>query len=260
MEAGQGGLDVTGADALTAGPATFQVSTPDERSRWVGLVDLSPEVDLATFLAEMGKVFVEDPEVSVPAGQKVTNMATLRGGVSVNKTTPLGFSVHLAQGTYHLVDYSTLGEPDALDRVRTIEVGRAEGAPTGAPRVDGVVAQFGQGAEQRFLAPDTVAPDAQLLVSNATGQNNEAIIAPVKPGVTDEQVQAFFDSFGGGQPAESPFASEETYGLLPLGPGQSAVLRLNLQPGRYVLMSWVGEYETGKSNVQNGMHHVFTVA
>ncbi|GAB3881719.1 hypothetical protein GCM10029964_038260 [Kibdelosporangium lantanae] len=120
--------------AITVTPAGFQapqeihgstvtltVTSRDPLGAWVGMVQLRPGVPLATYVHDVQMAFSDDPATSVAGGRAVTADATMLGGVAVAQV-PASVTVTAAPGTYYLVDFRDVREPDFADRIRQVRV------------------------------------------------------------------------------------------------------------------------------------------
>lgn len=245
------GLAAPGAASLRPGVATFQVSTSDQAGREVGLIRLQPGVELNVLLRNLATVlFNNDLEAKKQAGTVVYRDSVLLGGVVLQPRAAQSFSVWLNPGTYYLVDYRSLAGPAAAYQQITVQGRRS----TAIPWPDHVVVQYenAEGAP-RFLAPQAIAPHSKLLIINRTSQMADSLFLPVRPGTTDEDITKFF----AGQ-AAPPFIGGPQ-GALPAFSGYSQVLHVDLAPGRYVLLSFVGDRTTGASGAARGMHTIVDV-
>jgi hypothetical protein len=85
-------------------------------------------------------------------------------------------------------------------------------------------------------------------------------MAPVKKGITDEDVQDYFDSASQQEP---DFAVDGRADCDPqralAGPDSAAQLTYRLPAGTYVLLCFVPDAETGEPHAAMGMHEVVTL-
>jgi hypothetical protein len=248
------GLVAPGAATLRPGIATFQVSTPDPAGREVGLIQLQPGVDLNTLLQNLAVVLLNnDLEAKKQAGAVVYRDSILLGGVVLQSRAPQSFSQLLRPGTYYLVDYRSLAAPNPSGHYQRIAV---QGRPSLAVTLpDNVVVQYETAAgAPRYFAPARIGQHSKLLIVNRTSQMADSLFLPVRPGTTDEDITRFF----AGQ-AAAPFIGGPQ-GALPAFSGYSVMLHADLTPGRYVLLSFVGDRTTGASGASRGMHTIVDVA
>ncbi|HVK20747.1 MAG TPA: hypothetical protein VM677_05255 [Actinokineospora sp.] len=241
------------AATLRAGVTTFQVSTPDFGGREVGLIQLKPGVQLDNLLTNLATVLHNDDlAAKKAAGDVVYRDSVLLGGAIVTPRAPQVFSQMLFQGTYYLVDYRSLANPAATNHYQKITVGK--GFAGCWPTIDHVVLQYQNDAgEPRFRAPDTLKAGAKLLIVNLTDQMADSVFLPVRPGTTDEDINKFFT----GQ-AAPPFIGQPQ-GALPASSHYAVHYQADLAPGRYVLLSFVGDRETGYPGAARGMFKLIDV-
>ncbi|WP_436493644.1 hypothetical protein [Actinokineospora sp. HUAS TT18] len=241
------------AATLRPGVTTFEVSTPDFGGREVGLIKLKPGVQLDNLLANLGTVLHnEDLEAKKAAGAVVYRDSVLLGGAIVTPRAPQIFSQMLFEGTYYLVDYRSLANPAATNHYQKITVGR--GFNSYWPGVDHVVLQYQESnGDPRFRAPATIKSGARLLIINLTDQMADSVFLPVAPGTTGEDIAKFFQ----GQSAP-PFIGQPQ-GALPASAGYAVHYKADLAPGRYVLLSFVGDRETGYPGAARGMYKIIDV-
>ncbi|GCD93068.1 hypothetical protein [Embleya hyalina] len=229
-------LSVPEAGAVRPGTTTFRVRNVDSAERWIGLARLRPGFAPETFVDRMRRAVHGPAEEGAVA--RWNEAAEMLGGVSVAAHEARTFTQFLTPGTYYLVDYQSLREADPLGRVRAITV-RGAGWHVEVPEADHVVVLYSTPGGTRFHAPARIAPTAKLLVINASGLLEEAMLRRVRPGTTDRDVTDYFLGFG---PDPFPPASPPGQGLAPTAPGRSGHTDVELTPGRYVLISWINDY------------------
>ncbi|GAB3881715.1 hypothetical protein GCM10029964_038250 [Kibdelosporangium lantanae] len=106
----------------------------------------------------------------------------------------------------------------------------------------------------RYLAPDTLSAGRHVRVTNLSGQFNEAMLIPVRPGTTLADIDGFFAGTG-----SSPFAGGPT-GVVPMSPWRSAVFRADLPAGEYALVTWIRDLGSGERFAAEGMRHLVRIA
>jgi hypothetical protein len=243
-----------------AGITTFRVSTTDPAGIRLGLFRLNPGVRLDRYLVHLRTALTGNRAEAVAAGRKVVRQATLLGGASAVPGQPATLTQVLSSGRYHLIDYEDIeegaGRPVAV-RQLTVTDGIEHDVPD---RPDALVRMIETPSGPRFDAPRTLRPDDSLLVTNLSGQVDEAIFMPVRPGTTSADVQAFFEARDRGEwPPYSPFIGAPR-GMPVLSPGRAAVLRPALTPGDYALVTWVLDLDSGAGRAAAGMHALVSVA
>jgi hypothetical protein len=91
-----------------------------------------------------------------------------------------------------------------------------------------------------------------IRVHNVSDTLHFLSLAPVKPGTTDANVQAFLD----GSSSASPLIDGPGAELNVLSPARQARLSWNLPPGTYVMLCFIADDETGMPHAVMGMHKV----
>lgn len=195
---------------------------------------------------------------ALAAARKVSREVVMYGGAAVQPETPVSYTAELTTGTYYLIDFKEVGRPGLLEKIRTVRVRPAPWRPA-PPTAGAEITQYrAPDGTSRFAAPATIDAARPVRVVNRSPQFNEAILIPVRPGTTREQVGAFFAALDEGTQAPSPFVGRPV-GLVPMSPGQSAVIQADLPPGTYALVTWLPDYRTGHGHAAQGMHEVLTV-
>ncbi|AOS64984.1 hypothetical protein [Actinoalloteichus hymeniacidonis] len=114
----------------------------------------------------------------------------------------------------------------------------------------------------RFQVTGQPTSGRPIVLMNWSGQHNEAILAPVRPGTTPEDLDRFFQSIGGGAQAEqvdSPFIGSGN-GSAPISPGRIMTFTADYPPGEYAVISYVENLETGVMSSAEGTHALITIA
>jgi hypothetical protein len=246
----------TAPDTVPAGTITMRVRSTAPDGLWLGLVRLGPGVPLARFVADLARASGADPA----AGRAVAAESVMFGGAAVRPDMPVSFTQVLSAGTYYLIDYRAVGRPDGLSgRLRPLRVTPAAGRPA-APPADTSIVMYQTADGGRFGAPAVLPRGASVRVTNRTGQFSEAILLPVPPGTTRDQIGAYFAALDSGdQQAPYPFTGGPV-GMTTLSPGHTVVLQLPLRPGRYAITTWVQDLRTGHLQGAGGMYELVTVS
>lgn len=235
VTANRDALVAPGIGHLRPGAATFRVTTPDTATRLLGLAELRPGVRIEDFLANMAlALYSPDPAEQEAAGIAAQQQADLLGGVIVDAQTPLTFTQVLRPGgRYYLSDYRALETGTGAAHVHRINVSGP--VQWGHPLADHVVLAVEDAAgTPTFRAPQQIGARSRVLYANLTTQIiQEMNFLRVAPGFTDEDVNRFFAGAG-----PWPFTGA-SIGLMPVSVDRSAMLHVNLPPGRYVMISWM---------------------
>ncbi|KAB2346122.1 hypothetical protein [Actinomadura rudentiformis] len=252
---------VVSADGFTApaavreGATTFRVSASDPDGAYIGLVRLRPGATLARYLDDLQRAYGQkDPA----AGKAVERDVVMYGGAAVLPGTPVSTTTVLTPGSYYLVDFKDVGRPGLADKVRPLRV-LPSARPSVRPRAAAQILQVATPDGARFRVPAKVRGGAPIRVTNLSSQFNEAILMPVKPGTTRADIGAFFAAMDRGERAPYPFTGGPL-GTVPMSPGRSAVLSIDLPAGNYALVTWLPDYRTGHMHAAQGMYELITVS
>lgn len=228
-------------DTIRAGAVTFKVSNTDPAGAWLGMVRLKAGVSREQYLADLTRAMGPDP---VEGGKAVAKDAEMLGGVAVARV-PASVTMRVSPGDYLLVDFRDVGLPDLAERIRPVRVVAGHGqAP---PRAEQVIMVL----DGRYVAPAVIRGSVRVV--NLSPHVNEAMVMPVRPGTTDADLEAFFRRTG-----PAPFTGGPT-GVVPLSPGRSAVLDVDLPAGDYALVTWVTDTRTGRMFAADGMRALVRV-
>ncbi|GAA1329566.1 hypothetical protein [Saccharothrix algeriensis] len=248
--------------SVRAGAVTFQVSTTDARSGWVGLVKLHRGVTWESFRDNYRKLASTDPAAILDGSRRVQDDVTLLGGVQTKVGQPGTFVQSLAPGEYVLFDHMDFRYGVAQPRHKVLTV---SGLQFGVvPAAAGTLtAKDVSGEGPRFVVTGTPTAGQPLkFVNTMAGQANEAILFSLAPEVTDADLAAWVAKFGdhGEWPTDPPpFADPEPAGLLPISPGQSVTATPPLHPGRYIVICWMKDADDAIMLLKKGMYAVFEV-
>ena len=238
-------------DAVRPGGVVLRVSTSDPEGAWVGLVRLRSGVSLDTYLADLTTAFADGPDAGA-AARRVERDVVAHGGLAVLSGRSAESSQNLAPGTYHLIDYKEVGRPGLAAKVHELRVsGRWSGPATSA---SAQVVMYSTVDGTRFAAPASLGAGEPLRVTNLSRQLNEAILMPLRDGLDAEDVREWFGDMGGAY----PFTGGPS-GMVVLSPGLTRVVDLDLPAGRYALVSWAHDYETGEFHTARGMAAVVEI-
>lgn len=232
---------------LSAGQVTFRVRSSDPAGAWLGLVRPRPGVTMERYLADLTRAMGDDP---VGGGRAVARDVEMLGGVAV-ASTPASVTLRVSPGDHYLIDFRDVGSPDLADRVHRVRVVPGHRGAAPAPEARITLRDGG------FVAPSVLTGPVRVV--NHSGQHNEAMLMPVRPGTTLADLDTFFTEVDAGRyPATSPFTGGPT-GVVPLSPGRSATLDTDLPAGEYALVTWVRDLATGTMFAARGMRALITV-
>jgi hypothetical protein len=260
-------VDITStADALLApdrtapGPVTFQVRTTDEGSGWVGLARVNEGTSTQQFLTNLRRTASSNRTDIIEGSRDLLASSQLLGGVVIHPGQPGSFSQLLRRGDYQLFDYKHL--LDTPPRLRTLTVGgNTAGSETAA--CARIVSRYVPGSGPRYEVTGTVRTGRPIeFAQKITGQIAEAVFFPLTARITAADLEAYFAKFVDGSaqfPPDPPFDLGAGLGALPLSPGQSAVIRIPLNPGRYVVLGFIKDATDGRMLVKKGQYKIVQV-
>lgn len=221
------------------------VASQDPQGAWLGMVQLRPGVPLATYVRDVQMAFSDDPTTSVAGGRAVTKDVTMLGGIAVARV-PASVTITAAPGTYYLVDFRDVREPDFADRIHQL---RVMPGPGSTPAVSADIVML----DGRYLAPATLPTGQHIRVTNLSSQLDEAMLIPVRSGTTLGDIDGFFAGTG-----PTPFTGGPT-GVVPMSPWRSAVFRADLPPGEYALVTWIRDLRSGERLAVEGMRELISI-
>jgi hypothetical protein len=252
---------IPGPNPRPAGPVTFQVTSADGAEHWFSPIAFRDGTTPAQWVQELEASFSPDPSVALPALQAVYRDANFAGGLSVIPERGSWFTEDLAPGTYYISDSPPDSEQSTTPpREAVLQVADPSQAAR-MPRVDAVLSVREDGPKASFVAPCTLPADGTFLIRNPrrSSQPYEFLFRQVAPGTTDADLAAYFGALRQGlTPSENPFVSDEQQGLLPISPGDAAVFHADFTPGRYAMLTYVRDPQTGLPRVWEGTFKIVT--
>jgi hypothetical protein len=240
---------------LHAGSIRFRVhttnpSTPDGGGSQVTMFKPKNGATVQKVLADAAEEFGGNPAQGT---RDLTHDATFYGLADVVASTPVTVTETLSPGTYYLLDLASppTSGPPAVTPL-TVDDHRA-----GIEQDSDLRSQVTVKAVEpdRFVAPRSWPRRGTFTFTNRSDTLHFVSIEPVKPGTTDKQVQAYFDS-GSQQPPPFLLEGRPTAGSDVISPGRSLQLTYSLPKGTYVLLCFVADDETGMPHAMMGMHEV----
>ena len=237
------------AAQVHAGLVTIRVSSPTA-DHILQIFRPHKQVSLQQVLDDIGRLD-RDPATAVRALQKE---ATFFGGAE----GAAGFAVTLTQkltaGTYYLLDYARADQGAAAVKSLRV-VGEA-----GDVRLRGVSATLRMvdvPDAHRFRIDGKIDGTGSFLVQNRSMELHEASFGQVKPGTTDAQIQAILDAEAAGQPAPPDPFVRDAGGLKVISPGREVLVHIDhLSEGRYAILCFIPDADTGLPHAYVGMHLV----
>ncbi|HEX8511007.1 MAG TPA: hypothetical protein VF635_16095 [Propionibacteriaceae bacterium] len=247
---------------VRAGTVRFTISTTNPVGSSVTLFRLRRGVTLTRLAADFTNEFSENAAVRARATRNLDRDAEFYGLAEVRPDSPATVTVRLRKGTYYAAELVPGFKPDSSSVTTFRVVGHQHhghhgkghrGDGSRLPRAGATITMV----NDRFVVSGRLRAKSAVRVRNHDDTIHIAIIAPVKAGTTDAQVQAYFDS--GSQ--EAPTFEREGPGVTVnlLSQGREVVLGHNLPRGTYVLLCYVADEDDGMFHVEMGMHKVVTL-
>ena len=206
-------------------------------------------VSLARALSDFKDEFSSTPATAAKGTRELVRDVLFFGLANVVRGHPETVTDHLGAGTYYVwdpVSAAASGKPPVLARLTVTRGG------TFPPLTGSVVVAVT--SADRFIAPGTWPHQGTYLFHNVADTIHFMQIIPVKPGTTDKQIQAFFNSHSMSPPPF--FAAGPSGGNNVVSPGRTIQVAYNLPKGTYVLMCFVADDMTGIPHAFMGMHKV----
>jgi copper binding plastocyanin/azurin family protein len=160
--------------------------------------------------------------------------------------TPPGESVTVTQvlkpGAYFALNTEIKGPPEVDD------VGRLEVSGDGTDdevESDATISAFEYGFEGESLTADS----SEIAFENKGAQPHHIVYAPLSGNATAEDVEQFLTSEKG----KPPFEEKEAKNTAVLEGGESQLVDLDFEPGRYVLLCFITDRQGGPPHAFKGM-------
>ncbi|MFJ9584800.1 hypothetical protein [Streptomyces acidicola] len=252
------GFELPGDSPRRPGWVTLRATTEDTSGHYLSILKLAEGVSVDEVARTTAQVTSTDPDVAIPAVNKLYRDVEFNGGASVQPGHPVSVTVNLAPGTYQVVESPaswTSGRPAYY--AHTLEV---SGDPLRVrpPAYDAPLLAVTREGKPAFTAPRRVRSGVTFFVANLTPTPQETIFRPVEPGTTDAEIQAYYDADAAGEEYPSPFTGR-VGGMLPIAPGKTALLHIeNASPGDYAVASFTRDPATARRAAYDGMHQVIT--
>jgi len=252
------GRDVPGPLTRPAAPLTFKAHTADTRGHYLALSSLAEGVSFDRVMQLYAELASPDAEVRKVAVQELYRVITFRGGATVFAGDTMTFTDVLTPGTYFIGESPATyvpGRPQYFSQQLTIT------APAGRyrlPKVDHQVVIADICDAPRYLMPSRMRAGSSIRLTNRSASPNEIIFMPLKDGMTERDIAAYFAAQNGGDPASYPFTARGS-GLPAIDEGLSMIFSINLPPGRYAAMSYLLNPETGNPHGFEGQYKVVTL-
>jgi uncharacterized cupredoxin-like copper-binding protein len=186
---------------------------------------------------------------------------TLVGGPNApNPGTESDATVNLTAGTYALICLVDIpGHVAHYDKgmVRTLKVTAASGTPAAEPTADVTVAL----SDYKFVptGPLTKAGTHTVKVTNGGPQPHEVEIVRFAPGKTMKDFGEFMAAAESPQGPSGPPPGDLIGGISGGMPNSVSYFTVNLTPGKYVMVCFIGDAKDNKPHLEHGMVKEFEV-
>jgi hypothetical protein len=226
-------------DSITAGTTMFKVVSGDGKDHELQLAKLHSGYSLQQFGSDINKAFGGD----VRAIRRVDDNVSFRGGAEAHYR-PGFMSVPLKSGRYYLFDQSG-------NSLRTLTVtGTFHQRPAPTPSSSITAYTYGFGVE------GALPHQGWIHEHNTSDQPHFYVFNRVKAGTTSAEVKQYFKSGGQGKPSFALYANISS-GVISPNTGQN--FYLDLPAGRYVVMCFWPDDETGMPHAFMGMWKLITL-
>jgi hypothetical protein len=222
---------------IRAGNVVFKVVSGDDRGHELQLLRLHRGYTPKEAQADFAKAF----RGNVAAVNRVDDNITFLGGAPAKPGKPGWFSVKLHANRLMVVDQN--GPAAAVLRVH----GKA--APRPAVPHSSRITALSYGFDPSLK---TMPASGWSLVNNVSDQPHFVVMNRVKPGTTRKQVRRFFASGSQKQPSWALRANTST---AVISPYRAERFHYDLPAGRYLLMCFWPDDETGMPHAYMGMWH-----
>jgi hypothetical protein len=165
------------------------------------------------------------------------------GGVSPAKP---GESKSVTQVLYPGTYYTTNTEADQLDPKSMLAFEVTGDEPDKALEADATV----KAAEYTFEPEDLTAGENEIAFENVGAQPHHLLIAPLNGDNTVKDVEAAIKEESKGPP---PFDEKEFQGTAVIEGGESQLVEMDLDPGRYVMLCFISDRQGGPPHALKGM-------
>lgn len=244
---------------LQEGTIKFKISTKSANGLDVTLFKLRRGAHFSDVTTGVQEEFGPTPALNAKGTRDLIKAADFHGLADVVPGSPVTVTEHLNEGTYYafaLDPNSRTPAPPTLKNVTVIHVGEGDADDEAAPNLHRLPSITLTSAD-RFKVSGHLPAHGSVLIKNRSDSIHITVFQRVKPGTTDAQVQAYFDSHSQTPP---PFGLPgPSIGMDVLSPRNQLVLSYSLPKGTYVLLCFVADADTGMPHAFMGMHKIVTL-
>ena len=253
---GDGTRVALGQSTVQSGIDSFAVvsnnHTPGSGSN-ITLFQLKSGATAAQLGADLRDEFSQTPATAAKGTRELTRDVNAFGLADVSGTVET-VTANLLPGTYYLMDLANYtGTSNPILTPLHVTAGSARGP------LHGNVSVRATGTD-RFAVSSTSWPHQGSYVFANTDSTSIhfMVMQRAKPGTTDAQVQAYFNSHSQSPP---PYALPgPSGGNDVVAPGNTIRVAYNLPAGTYVLLCYIADATTGMPHAVMGMHKVVTLS
>jgi len=227
---------------MRAGRVMFKVVSGDGHSHELQLLRLHRGYTIREAQADFGKAF----RGNVPAINRLDDNITFLGGAPAKQDKPGWFSVKLPANRFMVVDQN--GPAATFLRVH----GTAPKRP--AVPHDSRITALSYGFDP---SEKTMPASGWTLVGNHSDQPHFIVMNRVKDNTTRKMVRHFFKSGAHGNP---PWALHSSTSTGVISPYRTETFHYDLPAGKYLLMCFWPDDETGMPHAFMGMWHFVTLS
>ncbi|MDR3081391.1 MAG: hypothetical protein LBV60_10785 [Streptomyces sp.] len=247
--------------AARPGQVTFRVSTTDPKTGWVALVRPRAGVTFEQFRSSLLKIINHTSADIIEGSAELRERAELLGGTVIHPDLPASFTKNLAPGTYWFFDYQTIRNENPWHSVLTVG---GEPSTAAAPTPSAVLTATMTDGQPVWDLQGSVTPGRPILYRNSfpEDQNAEAVFFRLAEDTTEEDLKAYINEFSdsGQFPDHSGALDlERGTGGLPMNAGETSLLQLTLEPGRYAVVDFFVDATDGTIFIKRGHWKIFEV-
>jgi hypothetical protein len=276
-----GGFTIPGPSTRPAGPVTLRVTTTAEAGNYFYTFRLRGDTTIPQVAQWSGEVNSHNKTIEHNAALSLYKWVDYTGGVAVYPDTPATLTINLRPGTYYFYSTEAFNDTDdsaylsgvrhpgietmaamsTSSQLNTLQVTAASGhAPTARkPRIDGVINLVMRDGQPVFEIPASLPGDGTFLVRNDINQPAEAIFRKVAPGMTDPELQKYFDGLLAGEKDQSSPLTSSPGGILTISPGNSAIVHLDFPAATYAVLSFLEDPTTNVHRAYEGLHKIIVM-
>lgn len=230
-------ISLSVGDHMRAGRVMFKVVTRDDRNHELQLLRLHRGYTAREAQADFGKAF----RGNVAAVRRLDDNITFLGGAPAKVGKPGWFSVKLHANRYMVVDQQGSG-------VTALTVRGTVPARPPVPHSSRITA-LSYGFDPSLK---TMPASGWTLVGNHSDQPHFVVMNRVKPGTTRKMVRHYFAS---GSHKDPSWALHSSTSTAVISPYRTETFHYDLPAGKYLLMCFWPDDETGMPHVYMGMWH-----